>query len=242
VSVDPPDRDRPSGAESGSAPDANGEFDSVAGGLRVGLRWLAGRRLTLAAVALLGAVFVAQTAVVATYGFAGWAYLFVATTDPGPGWVFAPLAHRSLAHLLSVALVIVVYGALAETVLVGHRYLLVCLGAAYASTAAQLLAYAAGAPGQGALGASGVALALAAFVAARTLLGRGLVAPATRADPVFAVSGAAIVAYHLANDFLPGFTPLAGTGAYGHAAGVMVGIGLALWDLGRPEGPYGSAA
>ncbi|MFT4882169.1 MAG: hypothetical protein ACI9HI_002190, partial [Salinirussus sp.] len=60
--------------------------------------------------------------------------------------------------------------------------------------------------------------------------------PATEVDWVFALSGAFIVGYHLANDFLPGFTPLSGTAPYGHAAGIAVGMAVALWELGRAEG------
>jgi len=201
-----------------------------------GLAWLAGKRVTLGAVALVVAVFAVQTFVSVAYGLGGWAYIFVAGPDPSPGWVLAPFSHRGLPHLLSTLAVLVVYGALAETALSETRYFLFCLGAAYVSTAAQVASYAAGAPGLGTLGASGVALGAVAYVTMRTLLGGGLLEPATEVDWVFALSGAFIVGYHLANDFLPGFTPLSGTAPYGHAAGVMVGMAVALWELGRTEG------
>jgi len=150
--------------------------------------------------------------------------------------VFAPFSHRSLPHLLSTLAVLVVYGALAETALSETQYFLFCLGAAYVSTAAQVASYVAGAPGLGTLGASGVALGAVAHVTTRTFLGGGLVDPATEVDWVFALSGAFILGYHLANNFLPGFTPLSGTAPYGHAAGVVVGVAVALWELGRAEG------
>ena len=201
-----------------------------------GLAWLAGKRVTLGAVALVVAVFVLQVLVSVAYGLNGWAYMFVAGTDPSPGWVLAPFSHRSAGHLLSTLAVLVVYGALAETALSETRYFLFCLGAAYVSTAAQVASYAAGAPGLGTLGASGVALGAVAYVTMRTLLGGRLLEPATEVDWVFALSGTFIVGYHLANDFLPGFTPLAGTAPYGHAAGIMVGMAVALWELGRAEG------
>jgi membrane associated rhomboid family serine protease len=201
-----------------------------------GLAWLAGKRVTLGAVALVVAVFALQSLVSAAYGLEGWTYVFVADDTPSPGWVFAPFSHRSLGHLLSTLAVLVVYGALAETTLAETRYFLFCLGAAYVSTASQVASYAAGEPGLGTLGASGVALGAVAYVTMRTLLGGGLLERATEVDRVFAISGAFIVGYHLANDFLPGFTPLAGTAPYGHAAGVMVGMAVALWELGRTEG------
>jgi membrane associated rhomboid family serine protease len=213
---------------------------SVEPSLTDGLAWLADKRVTLGAAALVTAVFAVQAVVGLVYGRAGWAYVFVAGTDASPGWVLAPFSHRSLGHLVSTLAVLVVYGGLAETVLRPVRYYAVCLVAAYASTGAQVAAYAAGIPGAGTLGASGVALALTAFVAMRTLLGRSVLAAASEVDWVFAASGAFIVAYHLANDFLPGFSPLSGTGTFGHAAGIAVGMGVALWELGRPR-PEGTS-
>lgn len=201
-----------------------------------GLVWLAGKRVTLGAVALVVAVFALQSLVSVAYGLSGWAYIFVADTSLSPGWVLAPFSHRSLGHLVSTLAVLVVYGALAETALAGPRYFLFCLGAAYVSTTAQVASYAAGAPGLGTLGASGVALGAVAYVTVRTLLGGRTLEPATEVDWVFALSGAFIVGYHLANDFLPGFTPLSGTAPYGHAAGIAVGMAVALWELGRAEG------
>jgi membrane associated rhomboid family serine protease len=201
-----------------------------------GLAWLAGKRVTLGAVALVVAVFALQSLVSTAYGLEGWAYIFVADDTLSPGWVLAPFSHRSLGHLLSTLTVLVVYGALAEATLAEPRYFLFGLGAAYVSVAAQVASYAAGAPGLGTLGASGVALGAVAYVTVRTLLGGGRLARATEVDWVFALSGAFIVGYHLANDFLPGFTPLSGTAPYGHAAGIMVGMAVALWELGRAEG------
>ncbi len=201
-----------------------------------GLVWLAGKRVTLGAVALVVAVFALQSLVSVAYGLSGWAYIFVADTSLSPGWVLAPFSHRSLGHLVSTLAVLVVYGALVETALAGPRYFLFCLGAAYASTAAQVASYAAGAPGLGTLGASGVALGAVAHLTVRTFLGGGSLEPATEVDWVFAISGAFIIGYHLANDFLPGFTPLAGTAPYGHAAGIAVGMAVALWELDRAEG------
>ena len=201
-----------------------------------GLAWLAGKRVTLGAVALVVAVFALQTLVSVAYGLEGWAYIFVADAALSPGWVLAPFSHRSVGHLLSTLVVLVVYGALAETTLAETRYFLFCLGAAYVSTAAQVASYAAGEPGLGTLGASGVALGTVAYVTMRTFLGGAAIESATEVDWVFALSGAFIVGYHLANDFLPGFTPLSGTAPYGHAAGIMVGMAVALWELGRAEG------
>jgi membrane associated rhomboid family serine protease len=205
------------------------ETPSLAGGLR----WLAGKRVTLGAVALLIAVFALQTLVVRVYGLGAWAWIFVAGTDPSPGWVLAPAAHRDAVHLASTVSVWLVYGALTETVLPGHRYLLVCVLAGYGSTAAQVAGYVAGQPGIGTLGASGVTLGLAAYITLRTALGG---APrATEVDWVFAATGVFVVGYVLASDFLPGFAPLSGTAPLGHAAGVAVGLAVALWEVGRPE-------
>ena len=197
-----------------------------------GLAWLADKRVTLGAVTLVTAVFAAQTLVSAAAGADVWTYLFVAGLDPTVGWLLAPLSHRGPWHFLSNLTVLVVYGALAETVLSRRVYLRFLVGAAYLSTAAQVASYAAGAPGRGTLGASGVALGLVAYLTMRTLLGER---PATDVDWVFALSGGFVVLYHLANDFLPGFAPLSGTGPYGHAAGIAAGLALALWEVGRAQ-------
>jgi membrane associated rhomboid family serine protease len=196
--------------------------------------------VTLGAVALLSAVFALELLVSGVYGVRAWAYVFLAGAEPTPGWVLAPFAHRGLFHLLSTASVLLVYGALVETVLGRTAYFGLCVAAAYLSTAAQVVGYVAGAPGIGTLGASGVALALVAFLAVRTLLGGRTVRPATDVDWVFAVSGVVVVGYILANDFVPGFAPLQGTAPYGHAAGIAVGIGYALWLVGRTQQERGS--
>jgi len=50
-----------------------------------GLAWLAGKRVTLGAVALVAAVFAFQTLISLAYGPNGWAYIFVADTQLSQG-------------------------------------------------------------------------------------------------------------------------------------------------------------
>jgi membrane associated rhomboid family serine protease len=196
---------------------------------RDGARWLADKRVTLGVIALLLAVFAFEYVVLTAYGVAGWQYIFLASLDPTPGWVMAPFAHRTITHLLTTLVVIVVYGALVEAWLSDSAVLAFYVFAGYASTVAQLLAYASGAPGIGTLGASGAGLGLVTLYAVRTT-GRAVWRPdtVTAVDGVFTGSGLIIVSLVLANDFLPGVVFASGTAPLGHVGGMIAGVGYGL--------------
>jgi membrane associated rhomboid family serine protease len=197
--------------------------------VRDGLRWLATKRVTLGVVALLLVVFGFELVVLAAYGIAGWQYIFLASLDPSPGWVMAPFAHRTVTHLLTTLVVIVLYGALVESWLADSTVFAFYVLAGYASTAAQLLAYLGGAPGVGTLGASGAALGLVTLYVVR-MVGRAVWAPdtVTAVDGVFTGSGGLIVAMVLANDFVPGIVVAGGTAPLGHLGGMLAGVGYGL--------------
>jgi membrane associated rhomboid family serine protease len=197
--------------------------------VRTGVRWLATKRVTLGVVALLLAVFVFELVVLTAYGVVGWRYLFLAGSDPTPGWVMAPFAHRTVTHLLTTLVVIGLYGALVESWLPDSTVFAFYVLAGYASTLAQLLAYASGTPGLGTLGASGAALGLVALYVVRTL-GRAMWAPTTvtTVDGLFTGSGALTVGMVLANDFVPGIVFTSGTAPLGHVGGILAGVAYGL--------------
>jgi membrane associated rhomboid family serine protease len=206
--------------------DATATDDSV---LAAGVRWLAGKRVTLGVIVLLAAVFAFERAVLWLYGPQTWGYLFLAGSDPSPGWLLAPFAHRDLAHLGSTAGVVLVYGALVERRLAPAAYLGFYVGAGYASTAAQLGAYLGGGPGLGTLGASGAALGLVVFFSTVSGVERLLEAPDSvetgrSVETLFAVTGLVVVALVVANDFLPGVEFEPGTAPLGHLGGMLVGL------------------
>jgi membrane associated rhomboid family serine protease len=196
---------------------------------RAGVRWLATRRVTLGVLALLLAVFVFELLVLAAYGVVGWRYLFLAGPDPTPGWVMAPFAHRTITHLSTTLVVVGLYGALVESWLPDSTVFAFYVLAGYASTLAQLLAYASGAPGLGTLGASGAALGLVSLYVVRTL-GRAVWEPTTvtTVDGVFTGSGVLTVAMVLANDFVPGIVFASGTAPLGHVGGILAGVAYGL--------------
>jgi len=196
--------------------------------LRAGLRWLAGKRVTLGVLAVLVFVFAVELVVWQTLGPASWAHAFLASTTPSPGWVTAPFAHRSLEHLVTTGVVIAVYGSLLEAGLRPAAYLLFYLTAGYASTVAQLWAYVGGTPGLGTLGASGAALGLVTLFTATAgarVVGDG--DGPSRVEVLFAGTGVCIVGLLLANDFL-GIQFAPGTAPYGHLGGMVTGgcVGL----------------
>jgi membrane associated rhomboid family serine protease len=197
--------------------------------LAAGVRWLAARRVTLGVVAVLLVVFLFQVFVLRTLGAASWQYLFLASGEPSPGWVMAPFSHRDLGHLLTTAVVVLVYGALLEGRLPVADYVAFYVAAGYASTVAQLGGFAGGTAGLGTLGASGAALGLVTLFTTTTLADRVRtgVRP-TDVEVLFAATGTVIVALLLTNDFVPGVEFAAGTAPYGHAGGMLAGITYGL--------------
>lgn len=192
---------------------------------RAGLRWLATKRVTLGVIALLVVVFVFELVVWWTLGPASWQYIFLAASQPSPGWVMAPFAHRSISHLVTTVSVIVIYGGLVEERLPAATYFGFYVLAGYASTLAQLVEYATGLAGLGTLGASGAALGLVTFFATTTA-GRYLRDPTTVSaiEQVFAATAVVIVGLILTNDFAPAIEFASGTAPFGHAGGIVTGL------------------
>lgn len=192
------------------------------------LRWLGTRRVTLGVVALLLAVFALELAVWWRFGARSWEALFLAPREPTLGWLLAPFAHRGLPHLVTTLVVIVVYGGLIEEFLSGETYLAFYVLASYASTGAQILAYASGAPGRGTLGASGAALALVALFVTVTLARLREADDPTTVEVVFAGTGLVVLGLVVANDFVAGVDLASGTAPLGHLGGTVVGAGYGL--------------
>lgn len=200
--------------------------DSV---LAAGARWLATKRVTLGVIVLLAAVFAFERAILWVYGPRTWGYLFLAGSDPSPGWLLAPFAHRDFTHLGTTAGVILVYGALVEERLPPATYLAFYVTTGYASTAAQLGTYLSGGGGLGTLGASGAALGLVAFFSTVTALERvwdcqDREGTGRSVETLFAVTGLVVVALVLANDFVPAVGLEPGTAPFGHLGGMLTGL------------------
>ena len=186
---------------------------------------------TAAVVVILCAVFVFEWYVLATFGFETFVWLFVARLDPSVGWVVAPFAHESLPHLVTTVVTVLVFGTFAESRLRESRFFAFLVVAAYLSTAAQVASYAvAPANGAGTLGTSGGALALTAFVVVQSLRTYNVTGRwSFEGEWVWALTGVAVLALLLANDFVPWVSLNGGTAAVGHLAGVLVGVAFGFW-------------
>lgn len=186
-------------------------------------------------VELLVLVYVLEWYVAAAVGGGAYERLFVATVEPTPGWVLAPFAHdvADPLHVLSSAVVILLFGPLVERTLPGRRYVGFCLAAAYLSLGVQVATYAVG-ESRGTLGASGVAMAMVAFVAVD--VGRRSLdsaSPVERWEAGFAVVGCVLLVRRLERDFGL-LAPAVGESAIvGHLAGVGFGALCGLWLLAR---------
>lgn len=201
------------------------------GDLRGALR---GARLTLVLVTLLLSVYVLEVVVWLSFGWEAVVFAFLATAEPSPGWVLAPFAHslREPLHLLTSIVVVAVYGGLVEARLRAAAYLQLYVLAGYASTAVVVTSYAL-TPGSGTFGASGAAMALVGFLVVDTAMRLVAGEATTVGERVFATTGVAIVVLRMARDFGVVVPAAEGTAPLGHAAGVLVGVGYAVWRAAR---------
>ena len=206
--------------------------------VRDGVAWLLRKRLTLAIVGVLVAVYAAEQLVRATAGPHTWLYLFFARPDPTPGWVLAPFAHLGPVHLLSSVLVVLVYGAMVEDLLTPRAYLALYLLAGYVAVVGQVAFYHVAGVSGGTIGASGAGLALVGFVAVTAALGKVPAAsPMAPAASALAWLGLGVVVAVLVSDFTPLFTLATGTARFGHLGGALAGGLSALWIRGPPPEP-----
>lgn len=202
------------------------------------VRWLRTVRWTLLFCLLLVAVYFLEVLVWTTAGFETFVWLFVATSDPSPGWLLAALAHSPLSrwHLATSLGQLLVFGGMAERRLPTDRYLLFLGGAGLASTAGQVASYAITGPPPwaiGSLGASGTALAVTAFAAVHSL-GRRTATGRWQAETtwVWATFGVAVLFAELLFA-IAGGRPSVGGAA--HLTGIAVGTGYGLVRSGGPR-------
>lgn len=190
---------------------------------------------TVVLVELLVFVYVVEWYVATRFGGAAYEWLFVASVEPTPGWLLAPFAHQlgHHTHLVSSVIVLLVFGQYVQQRFPGWRYAGFCLLAGYLSVGAQVSTYLFGEV-RGTLGASGIALAMVAFVAVD--VGRRHVASnggVDRWDAGFATVGWVLLVQRFERD-VGVVTPAVDGGAFvGHLAGVAVGTLCALWLAGR---------
>lgn len=191
--------------------------------------------VTVLLVELLALVYVLEWYVADAFGVGTYVYVFVATARPSPGWVLAPLAHtlENPVHLLSSVVVILLYGSLVERTLPRWRYVAFCAGAAYVSIGAQVATYLTGEM-RGTLGASGVAMAMVAFVtvdATRRRLRSSDRVDGTEAG--FALLGSVLLVRRLERDVGLLAPAVAESALAGHLAGAGFGLAVALWAARR---------
>jgi len=203
-----------------------------------GLAWLRSVPATLCLCALFVLVFAAEWFVWRRFGYATFVTLFIATPEPAPGWLLAPLAHLPTdpRHLVSSVVQLLLFGGVVERRLGRRRFLALAAASGLATTGAQVAWYVAlGASGRvaGTLGASGVVLAMTALVVVDSVRYRvatgGWHGEFTWLWVFFGAAIAAQAVFGLA-------ALVAGTaevGVIGHLTGVVIGVGVGLV---RPTG------
>ena len=188
--------------------------------------WRAARPATTTLVAVLAAAFVVESLVWWLFGFPTMAFWFAASATPSPGWVLAPLAHQSVGHLLGNLLFLVVFGSLAEADLSAPTWYWLFATSALAGTAAQVWSYLLTGVEGGAVGASAGVVALASFVAVRTVRD-GPDGRSTLAYAVGVAGGIGMVALLLSD-----FALTTGSAEYAHLIGVTAGAFAGVYVRG----------
>jgi membrane associated rhomboid family serine protease len=204
-------------------PDAD---SPVAGGVRL----TASIPATLAFCLVLVAVYLLELYVWESVGTAAFVALFVARQEPSVGWLLAPLSHSpfSVWHLVGSTVQVLAFGGLAEYRLPRRDYVAFLVAAGVASTGAQVAVYAAAGPsarGLGVLGASGIALGLAAFVVVDSLRYRDA-ADRWHGDATVVIALLAVVV--LGTALLEAALGAPGIAVTGHLAGIGLGTTYGL--------------
>ncbi|WP_123532841.1 rhomboid family intramembrane serine protease [Halosimplex salinum] len=212
--------------------------EAAASPLTRGLRWLRTVPATISLCLLFALVFAAEWYVWRTFGYATFVDLFVATPEPSPGWLLAPLAHlpTGYRHLASSVVQLLLFGGIVERRLGRRQYLALVAASGLATTAAQVASYVAlGATGRGVgtLGASGIVLAMTALVVVDSVRYR-LATGDWQGDVtwVWVLLGSVIVAQAVFG-LLSLVLGTATVGVVGHLTGVAIGLG---YGLVRPTG------
>lgn len=215
-----------------------------ASALSRGLAWIRSVPVTVALCLLFAFVFSAEWLVWRRFGYATFVTLFVATPDPSPGWLLAPLAHLPTdpRHVVSSVVQLVLFGGVVERRLDRRRFLALAAVSGLATTGAQVTWYVVlGASGRvaGTLGASGIVLAMTALVVVDSVRYR-VATGGWHGDLtwLWVLFGSLVVAQAVF-----GVVALAaGTaqvGVVGHLTGVAIGLGVGLV---RPTGAVLSSA
>lgn len=217
---------------------------AAASPLTRGFRWLGTVPTTVFLCVLFCLVFAAEWLVWQRLGYAAFVETFVATRDPSPGWVLAPLAHLPTdpRHMLSSIVQLLVFGGIVERRLGRRAFFGLAVVSGLATTAAQVGSYVVvgvTTRSGGTLGASGVVLAMAALVVVDSVRHRlGVGEWHGDVTWVWALLGGFIVAQAVF-----GLWALAmGTarvGVVGHVTGVVIGLGYG--SVRSSESVFGSS-
>jgi len=203
-----------------------------------GLAWLRSVPATVSLCVLFVLVFAAEWYVWRRFGYATFVTLFIATPDPSPGWLLAPLAHLPTdpRHLLSSVVQLLLFGGVAERRLGRRRFLALAAVSGLATTGAQVTWYVAlGASGRvaGTLGASGVVLAMTALVVVDSVRYRLATGGWQGEFTWLWVFFGSVIAGQAVFGLLALVAGTAQVGVVGHLTGVAIGAGVGLV---RPTG------
>jgi len=207
--------------------------EAAASPLARGRRWLLSVPTTISLCLLLCLVFAVEWYVWQRLGYAAFVELFVATREPSVGWLLAPVSHlpTDLRHLGSSVAQLLLFGGLVERRLGRRQFLAVVVVSGFATTGAQVASYVLlNVPGRGVgtLGASGIVLAMTAFVVVDSLRYRLSVGEwHGEATWVWVLLGGFIVGQAVFGVWSL-VLGTASVGVVGHVTGVVIGVGIGL--------------
>ncbi|ELZ22384.1 hypothetical protein C475_17768 [Halosimplex carlsbadense 2-9-1] len=203
-----------------------------------GLAWLRSVPATVSLCGLFVFVFATEWFVWDRFGYRTFVTLFIATPEPSPGWLLAPLAHLPTdpRHLLSSVVQLLLFGGVVERRLGRRQFLALAAVSGLATTGAQVAWYVSlGVSGRvaGTLGASGVVLAMTALVVVDSVRYR-VATGGWHGDFTWLwVFFGTVIAGQAVFGLLALATGTAEVGVVGHLTGVAIGVGVGLV---RPTG------
>jgi membrane associated rhomboid family serine protease len=212
--------------------------EAPASPLSRGLAWLRSVPATISLCGLFVLVFAAEWYVWDRFGYRTFVTLFIATPDPSPGWLLAPLAHLPTdpRHLASSVVQLLLFGGVVERRLGRRRFLALAVVSGLATTGAQVAWYVSlGVSGRvaGTLGASGVVLAMTALVVVDSVRYR-FATGGWHGDVTWLwVFFGSVIAGQAVFGLIALAAGTAEVGVVGHVAGVAIGLGVGLV---RPTG------
>lgn len=158
-------------------------------------------------------------------------WLFVATAEPSPAWVLAPLLHANLRHLTANVGQLLFFGVVVERQLSVGEYLGFLVLTGVVTILLQVVQYLVQGVEGGIVGASGATMAVMGFSVAHVglyYLGRVEKPPTYLARKGLFPAGLVWAVGQLISDFYPGWTLTADASGIAHLSGLLLGAGYAV--------------